>query len=175
MQAKWIILITAMFSASVIAFVFSLFMELKIQIGNDAFDDENHNEYKATPINCLDLDDQFNLIWRLAGYYFYVFHQVLEKAPFLSILKRRAHFTGNVGEEAPFYWVKLGGGQWSFYYWYPKTMLAVGGWFHFLLSKLYLEGWRSSCRLIYLIGVSKRIMLRLRLIFSNFPVTVSIT
>ena len=32
----------------------------------------------------------------------------------MVILERRPHFTGYFREEAQFYWVKLGGGWWSF-------------------------------------------------------------
>ena len=68
----------------------------------------------------------------------------------MVILERRPHFIGLFREEAPFYWVNLGGGWWVFLF-MSKTMLEVG-WSFILCYMFYLEGW--SYRSSYFIGVA---------------------
>ena len=53
----------------------------------------------------------------------------------LVILERRPHFTGYFREEAQFYWVKLGGGWWSFLIYVQNYAV---GWleFHFMVHVL---------------------------------------
>ena len=103
---------------------------------------------KATPIKCLDLDDicgQLNLEgWLYNVLIFYALFN--EEAPFykqfgrggtilLIILARRPHFIGYFREEAPFYWVNLGGGWCSFFIYVQNY---AGGWleFHFMVHSL---------------------------------------
>ena len=103
---------------------------------------------KATPIKCLDLDD-ISGHPKLEGclYNVLIFYTLFsEGAPFykqfgrggailLVILERRPHFIGLFREEAPFYWVNLGGGWWSFFIYVQNY---AGGWleFHFMLHVL---------------------------------------
>ena len=94
---------------------------------------------QATPIKCLDLDDNSGQLklesWLYIDFIGYtLFH---EEAPFyrqlgggiilLVIMERRPHFTGYFGGEAPFYWVNLGGGWWSFLYLCPKLCWRLAG------------------------------------------------
>ena len=65
------------------------------------------------------------------------------EAPFLLA------FIGYLKEEAPFYWVNLGGGWWTCFDDVQLNMLEVG-WSFILWSMLSLEGWSSS----YFIGVT---------------------
>ena len=66
-------------------------------------------------------------------------------------LERRPYFIGYLSEEATFYWVNLGVGWWSFFFFMSKTMLEIG-WSFILRSMLYLEDWSS--RSIHFIGVA---------------------
>ena len=57
----------------------------------------------------------------------------------LSISEKSPQFIGNFREEATFYWVNIGGGQWSFL---CMSQTNAGCWleFHFMVHTLCVHG-----------------------------------